>query len=93
MLALTLETAKTIAVVALVVIVGTAVLSAWLMKTIVSKVVMILVMGGLAVAVYSQRTNVQDCADRAKAEAADLDVKDGFSCTFFGTEVDIDLGD
>lgn len=93
MLALSLETAKTAAVVAIVVILGTGVLSAWLMKTIVSKVVTLVVLAGLAFAVYSQRTNLQDCADRAKAEAADFDVEDGFTCSFFGTDVDIDLGD
>ncbi|MFP5489652.1 MAG: hypothetical protein ACLGHQ_15275 [Acidimicrobiia bacterium] len=89
MLALTLGQAKTIAVVAAIVLVGLAVLSAWIMKTIAQKVALAVILGLLAVLVWSQRTALQECADKVRAEAAaDLSQVDT-SCSFFGRDITI----
>ena len=88
MFGLSLETAKTAAIAIAGGFVLISILSAWLIKTVVTKVIVIVVMLGLAAAVYSQRASLQDCADREKAkiEAGD---KSGVSCTFFGKTVKV----
>lgn len=88
MFALTLETAKTAAIVIVAALLLISILSAWLIKTVVTKLIVIVVMVGLAVAVYSQRSSLQDCADRAKAELEAGDTS-GVTCTFFGTDVTV----
>ncbi len=60
------------------------ILSAWLIKTVVTKLIVAVVAVGLAIAVYSQRASLQDCADKAKANLGKE-----VSCTFFGTEVKV----
>ncbi|MEQ1701326.1 MAG: hypothetical protein ABMA25_14550 [Ilumatobacteraceae bacterium] len=88
MFALSLESAKTIAIVIALVFVAAAVISAWLIKKVVTKVIVILVMVGLALGVWSQRAGLQSCADDAK-EAATGIIDKGVTCTFFGTDVEI----
>lgn len=89
MLALTLGQAKTIAVVVAVVLLGLAVVSAWLMKTIAQKAALAVILGLLAVLVWSQRAALQECADKVRAEAAaDLSQVDT-TCSFFGRDVTI----
>ena len=92
MLALSLDAAKNIAVaVALIFIVG-AIGAAWIMKTIVQKLVTALVLAILAFAVYSQRTSLQDCADKVKGNfervGTSVTVTDT-DCSFFGVNVTI----
>jgi len=92
MFALSLETAKTIAIVIVAAFVLISILSAWLIKTVVTKLIVIGLMVGLGIAVYSQRASLQDCADQAKAK---IDAKDasGLTCTFFGTDVKVPTDD
>ena len=84
MFAVSLETAKTVGIVVFVAFVLIGVLSAWLIKTVVTKAIVALIMVGLAIAVYSQRASLQDCADKARENLGDE-----VSCTFFGTEVKV----
>ncbi|MDO8391948.1 MAG: hypothetical protein Q7V57_15840 [Actinomycetota bacterium] len=88
MFALSLETAKTAAIVIVVAFVVLTILSAWLIKTVVTKLIVIGLLVGLGIAVYSQRASLQDCADRAKAELDAADTS-GVTCTFFGTDVKV----
>jgi protein-S-isoprenylcysteine O-methyltransferase Ste14 len=88
MTALSLETAKTIAIVVALVFVAFAVISAWVIKTLVTKVIVIVLMAGLALGVWTQRATLQDCATKAKEKASALDAS-GLTCTFFGTDVEI----
>lgn len=62
------------------------------MKTIVQKLVVAALMGVLAFAVFTQRTSLQDCADKVQdafeftgvdARLVDTD------CSFFGTTITI----
>lgn len=84
MFAVSLETAKTAAIVIIIAFVVMGVLSAWLIKTVVTKLILIVVLAGLAIGVYSQRASLQDCADRAKSNLGNE-----VTCTFFGTDVKV----
>lgn len=92
MLAITLSEAKNIAIGLVVVFLLGAVASAWIMKTIMQKVAVAAVLALLAFAVWTQRTSLQDCADKVK----DAYEFDGVSptiidtdCSFFGTTITI----
>ena len=91
-LALSLDAAKNIAIVVAILFVGGAVVSAWIMKTIIQKVAVALILGVLAFAVWSQRTSLQDCADKVRAnfelEGTDATFVDT-DCSFFGTTITI----
>lgn len=84
MLALTLGQAKTIAVVVVLVLIAGAVISAWLMKQLIQKLMLIVVLAALAVVVWSQRSSLDDCADRVR------DAGRTATCSFFGRDVTID---
>ena len=56
--ALDTNDAKTIGTIVIVAFVALGVLSAWLMKTIIQKVIFVVILGGLAVFVYSLRTSL-----------------------------------
>lgn len=86
MIALTLESAKTIAIVVVIVFVVLSVISALVIKSIVTKLIMVVLMACLALGVWTQRSSLQDCADRAKADGLDVS---GLTCTFFGTEIEV----
>ncbi len=92
MLALTLDDAKTIAIVAATVLVVGAVVSFWIMKSIVQKLAVAAVLGLLAFAVWTQRVSLQDCADKVQDNfelvASDVVVTDT-ECSFFGITVTI----
>ena len=70
MFALTLEAARNGAIIAVVVFVGVAIASAWLMKSIAQKVAVVVVFGLLAVLVWSQWASLDDCAKRVEADHA-----------------------
>lgn len=92
MLAITLDTAKNIAIAVTVIFVVGAVVAAWVMKTIVQKLATAFVLVLLAFAVYSQRTSLEDCADKVKGNfervGTDVTVTDT-DCSFFGMTVTI----
>jgi protein-S-isoprenylcysteine O-methyltransferase Ste14 len=88
MIALSVDSAKNIAIGAAGVFVVFSLLSAWIIKNIVGKIIMIVLMVGLALGAWTQRTSLQECADKAKAAAqAGNTSLDGVTCKFFGTEV------
>ena len=88
MLALTVETAKTVAIVVVVGLIVAAVLSAWLVKSVVAKVVTIVLLAGVALGVWTQRANLEDCADQAKARVGTGQAS--VTCTFFGYDVTVE---
>ncbi len=91
-LALTLEEAKNIAIGLAGVFVVGSVAAAWIMKTIIQKVAVAAVLALLAFAVWSQRSLLQDCADKVKnayeLESGDPRLVDT-DCSFFGTTITI----
>jgi len=92
MFAISLDDATTIAVVAVAALIVGAVLSFWVLKTIVQKVAVAVLLGLLAFAVWTQRTALQDCADKVEASyervGADVTIDDT-ECSFFGMTVTI----
>ena len=92
MLALTLETAKQLAIAVVVIFVVGAFLAAWMMKTIVQKLATVFVLGLLAFAVFTQRTSLQDCADKVQGNfepiGIDVTVTDT-DCSFFGATITV----
>jgi hypothetical protein len=91
-LALTLDDAKTIALVAATALTVGAVVSFWIMKSLVQKLAVAALLGVLAFAVWTQRVSLQDCADKVQDnfELAGTDVVvTDTECSFFGITVTI----
>ena len=86
--ALDTNDAKTIGTIVVVVFVALGVLSAWLMKTIVQKVVLVVILGGLAVFVYSQRTSLDQCVDDITLAISDADQQSA-TCSFVGFDIEL----
>ena len=84
--AITLNGARDGAIVVAVAGVVAAVLAVWLLKQVVSKLVTVAAVGVLLALVWSQRTSLDECADRVAATLTDGATDDG-SCTFFGQDV------
>ena len=92
MLALTLDDAKTIAIVAATALAVGAVVSFWVMKSLVQKLAVAALLGVLAFAVWTQRVSLQECADKVQDnfELAGTDVVvTDTECSFFGITVTI----
>lgn len=92
MLALSLDTAKNAAIVVVIVFIVGSFAAVWIMKTIIQKFATAFVLLLLAFAVYTQRTSLQDCADKVKGnfvgEGTSVTVTDT-DCSFFGTTVTV----
>ena len=91
MLALSLQAARNGAIIAVVVLVALAIASAWLMKSIAQKVALVVVLGLLAVLVWTQRASLDDCAKRVRADRAASVAGDerDTTCTFLGRDITI----
>ena len=89
---MTLEQATTIAIVVTTALAVAAVLSFWVMRSIAQKLLVAVLLGLLAFAVWSQRTALQDCADKVEANyarvGANVTVTDT-ECSFFGFTITI----
>lgn len=89
MLAVTLDQAKSIAAIAVVGLLVLALGSAWIMKTVAQKVALVTILALLAVVVWSQRSSLQECADKVRAEARTQVTSVDTTCTFFGQDITI----
>jgi hypothetical protein len=85
---LDLATVRNVAFVVVAVAVLLALVTAYLVKSVVGKVVSIVLLGGLAVLVWSQRQSLQDCADRVGTTLG-AGAVDDTTCTFFGRDVTV----
>ena len=92
MLALTLDQATNLASVVATVLAVAAIVAFWVMKTIVQKIAMATLLGLLAFAVWTQRTSLQDCADKVQGNfervGTNVTVTDT-DCSFFGVTITI----
>jgi hypothetical protein len=89
---LTLDDAQTIAIVAATALAVGAVVSFWVMKSIMQKVAAAVLLGLLAFAFWTQRVSLQDCADKVQEsfELAGTDVVvTDTECSFFGITVSL----
>jgi hypothetical protein len=62
--------------------------SGWLMKSLAQKAALVIVLGLIAVLVWSQRASLDDCADRVKASRAAGASADP-TCSFLGQDITI----
>jgi Flp pilus assembly protein TadB len=91
-LALTLGEAKNIALAVVIGLLLVAVASAWLMKTVMQKVALVVILGLLAVLVWTQRASLDECADKVEAAVRAGSTRVDTSCSFFGRDVQIRTG-
>ncbi len=82
--ALSLGSAKDLAIGAVVVFLVMAAMSAWVIKHTVTKLLAVALTAGLALGAWTQRTNLEACAQRAVVASTS-----SVSCTFFGTTIDV----
>jgi uncharacterized membrane protein YfcA len=93
MFAIDLESAKRIGIGVVVGLVVLSFLAAWLIKSVVMKLITIGLLLALAFAVWTQRNALQDCADQLQEKARVGDFS-STTCTFFGFDVTVpDLED
>lgn len=85
MLALTLGQAKALALVIVLILVGGAIFGAWLMKEITQKVVLVVIVGLVALLVWTQRSSLDECADKVREGG----IRGDTTCSFFGRDVRI----
>ena len=70
MTAMTLESAKNIGIAVAVALVALMVVMALVVKNVTAKLISVVILGGLAFGVWTQRSSLQDCADKVKARVA-----------------------
>jgi hypothetical protein len=88
MVAITLEAAKNVAIVVAIALVAVMVLMAWLVKAVMAKLISVLILGGLALGVWTQRTSLEDCAKKVKERGVLADTGDT-TCSFLGSDIRI----
>lgn len=90
MLALTLGQAKTIAVLVVIVLIALAAAAAWMMKEVMQKVAAVVILGLLALLVWTQRASLQECSEKVRAAGIDFNDPDvDTTCSFLGRDVEI----
>lgn len=82
-IAISLGQAKALALVIVLVLVAGAVVSAWVMKEITQKVVAIVIIGLVALLVWTQRSALDECADKVREGG----IRGDTTCSFFGQDV------
>ncbi|MEY4339677.1 MAG: hypothetical protein RLZ14_1527 [Actinomycetota bacterium] len=82
--ALSLESAKDLAIGAVVVFLVLSAMSAWVIKHTVTKLLAVALMAGLALGAWTQRTNLEQCARQAAVASTD-----SVTCTFFGSDITV----
>lgn len=90
MLAMTVDSAKNIALLVLAGVLIVGILAVKITKSVTQKAITLLLTAGIVLGVWTQRANLSTCADKVKAQAAAGSVPDT-SCTFFGTDVKLAL--
>jgi uncharacterized membrane protein YqjE len=88
MTAMTLESAKNIGIAVAVGLVALMVLLAIVVKNVTAKIISLVLVGGLAFGVWTQRTSLQDCADKVQERGLAGDTSD-VTCTFLGSDISV----
>ncbi len=90
MIAMTVDSAESIGVAVAVALVAIMLVMVTLIKKATGKLIAIVIVGGLAIGVWTQRSSLQDCAENAKARGA-LGATSGLTCSFMGTDVKVSV--
>lgn len=94
MLALSTETAKQYGIYAIIGVLVVGVLSAFVVRKVVGKIISLIITVALAATLYGQRTSIDDCVKklRQSAEGAVTAGRiDDPTCTFFGMDVKVPI--
>ena len=87
---MTVESAKMIAILALIALLALGYVVTKFVKAVTTKAILLLVVGGLILGVWTQRGNLSDCAGRIKDRVAAGD-RSKTTCSFFGWDAKVDL--
>ena len=88
MTALTLESAKNIGIAVAVALVALMLVMVFVIKNVTGKLISVVLIGGLAFGVWTQRASLQNCADKVRARVAAGDKSD-VTCSFIGSDINI----
>ena len=88
MTALTLESAKNIGIAVAVALVALMLVMAFVIKNVTAKLLSVLIIGGLVFGVWTQRSSLQNCADKLRARVAAGDASD-VTCSFIGSDINV----
>lgn len=88
MFSMTLDSAKDIGIAVAVFLVVIMVLMFLLMKKVTGKLISVIIVGGLALGVWTQRSSLENCANKVKARAA-LGDTTNVTCTFMGSDIKV----
>jgi hypothetical protein len=90
MTAMTVDSAKNIGIAVAVGLVALMLVMAVVIKNITTKLVTIVILGGLVFGVWTQRSSLQECADKVKARGLLGDTTD-VTCSFLGSDVNVSV--
>jgi hypothetical protein len=90
MTALTVETAKNIGIAVAVGLVALMIVMALVIKNVTAKLITVVIIGGLAFLVWTQRSSLQDCADKVRARGIQPSTSD-VECSFLGADVRVSV--
>ena len=85
MIAITLGQAKWLALFIVLILIGGAIAGAWIMKEITQKVILVAIVGLVALLVWTQRSSLDECADKVREGG----VRGDNTCSFFGQDIRI----
>jgi hypothetical protein len=86
----TVDQAKTAAMVAVVVLIALAIAAAWIMNEVSQKVALVVILGLVALLVWTQRASLQECSEKVRAAGVNINDPDvDTTCSFLGRDVQI----
>lgn len=88
MTAMTVESAKNIGIIVAMALIVLMVLMAWLIKSVATKLICVVIVGGLAFGVWTQRSSLQDC-ERKVSDRGVLGAQTAVTCSFLGSDIKV----
>ena len=88
MTAMTLETAKNIGIAVAVALVALMLVMAVVVKNVTAKLLSVVIIGGMAFGVWTQRSSLEDCADKVRSRTAVNDTSQ-VTCSFLGSDIKV----
>lgn len=86
--AVSLDAAQNISLVVVIGFVVLAILAAVLVPRLIVRLLLAIALVAVALAIWSQRANLRDCAEKARSEATNEGDQPG-DCNFFGYEINV----
>ena len=88
MIAMTLDSAKNIGIAVAVGLVAVMVAMAWLIKSVTTKLICVVIVGGLAFGVWTQRSSLQSCAQKVENRGVVVNQAPA-TCSFLGSDIKV----